>query len=201
MKKLPQSVQRLIDNFSKLPGVGPKSASRMAFFILQSSKDQALDFASTIQEIKEKIVFCEQCHNLSEENLCLICVDTNRDSKKIMIVEDILDLLAFENTDSYDGVYHVLGGVISPLNGIGPEELNIPSLLKRLSSFVGEAEVIIATNPTLEGEATAMYLKQELSLKDDLSITRIARGVPSGADLDYADKSTLTRALDGRSTL
>ncbi|MCA9383312.1 recombination protein RecR [Candidatus Dojkabacteria bacterium] len=198
MKTFPQSVQKLIEHFSKLPGVGPKSASRMAFHVLNMPKESALDFADTIREMKENVQFCNQCFHLAEGPLCSICQDAERDDKIMMVVEDVLDLIAFESTGEFGGRYHVLGGVISPVNGIGPEELNIFSLFKRLKDSGVVQELIVATNPTLEGEATAMYIKQELVDLGNISITRIARGVPTGADLDYADRSTLAKALSGR---
>lgn len=198
MSKLPRSIQNLIDNFARIPGVGPKSAARMAFFILHSNNEFAKKFSESITAVKESIKFCENCHNLSEAVLCNICEDESRDQSKIMVVEDVLDLLAFERTDQFQGVYHILGGVISPVQGIGPQELNIPSLRKRVEKIKSDLEIIIATSPNLEGEATAMFIKQEFFDNPKLKFTRIARGVPSGADLDYTDKLTLVKALTGR---
>lgn len=201
MKSLPNSVEKLIEHFSKLPGVGPKSASRMAFYLLTASEDRANSFAEAITEMKHSVQFCRVCHNISEEPECLICSNDTRDKHQIMVVEDVLDLLAFEKTSEYKGAYHVLGGVISPVNGIGPEDINLASLKSRLNKLEGEVELILATNPNMEGEATAMYIKEEVADSENIKLTRIARGVPSGADLDYADKTTLSRALSGRTNL
>jgi recombination protein RecR len=200
LKNLPSSVQKLIEHFSKLPGVGPKSASRMVFHLLNSNMDNVVDFANTLKEMKENIKFCLICHNLAESKECAICSSTNRDAKQIMVVEDVLDLIAFEKTKKYQGRYHVLGGVISPVNGIGPDEININTLIDRVNSNEIK-EIILATNPNLEGEATAMYISEEIkNINDKIAVTRIARGIPSGADLDYADDTTLTRSLEGRIT-
>jgi recombination protein RecR len=199
----PKLLQNLIDHFGRLPGIGPKSAARIAFYILNIPIDLAEDFANTIIDVKKKIQFCKYCKNISENEVCSICADDSRDKTEIIVVEDVLGLMAFERISEYRGLYHVLGGVISPVNGIGPEEINIAGLFSRLKNTHKEVkEIVVATNPNLEGEATAMYLKQELShLYPKIIVTRIARGVPSGADLDYTDKITLSRALSGRTSL
>ena len=200
MHLLPKNVQKLIDHFTRLPGIGAKTASRMVLYLLHSPKLYVDDFAAELATLKESVSFCKDCYNLSEEELCSICKDEYRDKNKILVVEDVLDLLAFENVGEYKGLYHVLGGLISPIQGIGPDDLNIYPLLKRAKDLGEKGEIIMATNPNLEGEATAMYIKDELK-GNGISITRIARGVPTGADLDYADKVTLLKALQGRNEL
>ena len=201
MSSLPQSVQRLIDDFAKLPGIGPKSASRIVLHLLNTKKQNVLNFAADLNEIRTLTRFCKICFNLSEEEVCRICNDPKRNEQTIIVVEDVLDLLAFERVGEYSGKYHVLGGAISPLRGIGPEDLNIIPLRSRVKDLKHKVELIIATNPNLEGEATAMYIKNELSKLPLISISRIARGLPSGAELDYADRSTLLGALNGRTTM
>jgi len=194
---LPKNVQKLIDHFTRLPGIGGKTASRLVLYLLHSPKEYTDDFAEKLGTLKESVNFCRDCYNLTEEELCSICRDEYRDKYKIIVVEDVLDILAFENVSEYKGLYHVLGGLISPIQGVGPEDLNIGILLKRAKHLGKKGEIIIATNPNLEGEATAMYIKEQLR-NEEVNVTRIARGVPTGADLDYADKVTLLRALQGR---
>lgn len=201
MHALPKNVQKLIDHFVRLPGIGPKTASRLVLYLLHSSESFVADFATSMGELKTKIHFCNKCFNLSEEDFCAICRDETRDNSKILIIEDVLDLIAFESMGDYKGVYHVLGGVISPLQGIGADDLTITNLIKRIkNSPVPIQEVIIATNPNLEGEATAVFIKNEVNKLNlpGLITTRIARGLPTGADLDYADKVTLLKSLEGR---
>jgi len=187
---------RLIEELHKLPGIGPKNAQRLAYFLLHASEEQARALAEAIVAVKEKIVFCSICQNITEAAPCPICRDDKRDHSKICVVEKPLDILPLERTRAYDGLYHVLHGVISPMEGVGPENLRIRELLDRLQ---GESvrEVILATNPNLEGEATAMYL-QRLIVPLGIKVTRLARGLPFGSDLEYADEVTLTRALEGR---
>jgi recombination protein RecR len=197
---LPKNVQKLIDHFTRLPGIGAKTSSRLVLYLLHSPQEYVDDFANKLATLKESVSFCKDCYNLTEEDYCSICKDEFRDKTKILVVEDVLDLLAFENVGEYKGLYHVLGGLISPIQGIGPEDLNISMLFKRAKLLEGKGEIIIATNPNLEGEATAMYIKEQLRV-EHINITRIARGVPTGADLDYADKVTLLRALQGRNSL
>jgi recombination protein RecR len=189
-------VARLIQEFHKLPGIGPKSAQRLTYYLLRVPQEEALALAQAILEVKEKIAFCSVCQNLTDTDPCLICDNPQRDRSQICVVEEALDILALERSGSYHGLYHVLHGVISPMDGVGPEDLKVEELLERLKS--GEvSEVILATNPNLEGEATAMYLSRLLRPLG-LRLTRLARGLPTGADLEYADDLTLARALEGR---
>lgn len=191
-----QPMARLIDELHKLPGIGPKNAQRLAYFLLHASEEQARALAEAITAVKEKIIFCSICQNITEADPCPICQDEERDHTKICVVEKPLDILPLEHTRGYNGWYHVLHGVISPMEGVGPENLRIKELLARLQ---GESvqEIILATNPNLEGEATAMYL-QRLIAPLGIKVTRLARGLPFGSDLEYADEVTLTRALEGR---
>ena len=190
---------RLIEQFEKLPGVGRKGAQRLAFHVLGLPKQKAVDFANAILEAHEKIKKCSVCQNLTDAELCPVCMDGGRDRSVICVVEDPRDVIAFERTREYKGVYHVLHGLISPMEGIGPEQLTIKELIARLGD--GEVkEVIMATNPTVEGEATAMYLAR-LIKPMDIKVTRLAYGIPVGGNLEYADEVTLFRALEGRSAL
>ncbi len=197
--RLALPVAQLIDQFNKLPGVGPKSAQRLAFHLIRSKKEDAEALAEAIIAVKEKLVFCSLCFNITEGDPCGICIDTSRDRTRICVVEEALDVQALERTNSYSGTYHVLHGVISPINGIGPQDLTIAALLERLAKSKEVEEIILATNPNLEGEATSMYIN---SLVGDLGIrmTRPARGLPVGGDLEYADEVTLGRAIEGRET-
>lgn len=194
MIRLPASLNRLVDGLSEFPGVGKKTAERMAFYILETNGIWAEDLAQAIMDVKAQIHNCPTCHNISETTPCLICADENRDSSLLCVVEDTTDLVAFEKTNTYKGKYHVLGGVLSPLDGVGPEELHIDSLMKRLN---GEEEVIIATNPSAEGETTALYLAKQLKTQN-IKVTRLASGIPVGGDLEYTDEATLVKALEGR---
>jgi len=187
---------RLIEELHKLPGIGPKGAQRLAYFLLRTSEEQAKALAEAIIAVKEKIVFCPQCQNITESIPCSICQDDGRDHAKICVVEEPMDVLALERTREYKGLYHVLHGVISPMEGVGPENLKINELLTRLQTGAIQ-EVILATNPNLEGEATAMYLNRSI-VPLGIRVTRLARGLPFGSDLEYADEVTLTRALEGR---
>jgi recombination protein RecR len=189
-------VARLIEEFHKLPGVGPKSAQRLTYYLLRAPEEEARALAQAILEMKEKITFCSTCQNVTDRDPCAICANPERDSSLICVVEEPLDILALERTRSYNGLYHVLHGVISPMDGVGPEHLKVEELLERLKGGTVQ-EVILATNPNLEGEATAMYLTRLLHPLG-VRVTRLARGLPSGADLEYADDLTLTRALEGR---
>jgi recombination protein RecR len=189
-------VSRLIEEFNKLPGIGPKSAQRLTYYLLRADAETAQALAQAIVEVKEKTLFCSVCENITDTDPCAICQDDRRDRSIICVVEEPLDILALERTASYRGLYHVLHGVISPMDGIGPDDLKIRELLARLQD--GEVrEVIMATNPNLEGEATAMYLTRLLAPLG-VRVTRLARGLPVGADLEYADNVTLARALEGR---
>ena len=191
-----EPVSRLIEEFNKLPGIGPKSAARLAYHLLRMPEAEARSLAEAIIAVKEKIVLCSICQNISESDPCAICRSERRDQSKVCVVEEPLDILALERTGQYQGLYHVLHGVISPMEGIGPDDLKIRELLERLKSGKVE-EVILATNPNLEGEATAMYLQRLLSPLG-VRITSLARGLPVGGDLEYADEVTLGRALEGR---
>ena len=195
MATIPKVVQNMIESFERLPGIGPKTAQRLTYHLLHAPKEEAQALAKSAIDLKEKTVICEVCFNISEHSPCEIDSDASRDRTIIAVVEDPLDVLALEKT-SFKGLYHVLHGAISPLENIGPEELRIKELLPRLKD--GEVtEVIVATNPTMEGEATAMYIER-LIKPLGIKVTRIARGLPVGGDLEYADETTLTRALEGR---
>lgn len=191
-----QSVSLLIEELHKLPGIGPKSAQRLAFYLLRAPKEEAESLAQAIMMVKEKVVFCSRCYNITEVDPCAICTSPGRDQRKICVVEEPMDILALERTGEYQGLYHVLHGALSPMDGVGPEELKIGALLERLHSNTVE-EVILATNPNLEGEATAMYLHR-LIAPLGMRVTHLAHGLPVGGDLEYADAITLTRALQGR---
>lgn len=200
---LPRSVQKLIDELSRLPGIGPKSASRLAFYLLSRSNKRIKELGNAILGLKENLKKCEVCFNISQSDICSICSDSGRRKNQIAVVETALDVLALEKTRDYRGLYHILGGAIKPIEGIGPEELHIKELLDRIRNDLRIKEIILATNPNLEGEATAMYIAKKI---DDLirkkgreiKVTRIARGLPVGADLEYADEVTLSRAIEGR---
>jgi recombination protein RecR len=192
-------VQRLIDELNRLPGVGPKSAQRLALHILRAPQEDVDRLGAAMQEVKDKVSFCRTCFNLAEGMLCPVCSDAGRDPSIVCVVEEIKDLAALERTAEYKGKYHVLGGCISPLDGVGPEDLRVRELLQRVRDE-GIHEVILATSPTVEGEATAMYVSGLLRPLG-LRVTRIASGLPVGGDLDYADEVTLGRALEGRREL
>lgn len=193
------TLQRLIEQFERMPGIGHKSAQRLAFHVLNMKKEDAEAFSKVILEAHEKIKKCSCCCNLAEEELCPICKSSKRDESVVCVVEDPRDVMAFERTHEYEGTYHVLHGVISPMNGIGPEDITIKELISRMGDGKIQ-EVIMATNPTVEGEATAMYISRLLKPMG-VSVSRLAYGVPVGADLEYADEVTLTRALEGRRML
>ncbi len=199
-----EPVARLIEAFSRLPGIGPKTAQRLTYHLLRSPEAEARALAAALVAVKEEVVFCGECFNISTGPLCPICVDPGRDQARLCVVEEALDVLALERTGAFRGRYHVLHGAISPMDGIGPDRLRVRELLERAATARdrGEpfAEVILATNPTLEGEATAMYLAERLAGLVG-SVTRIARGLPVGGDLEYADDVTLVRALQGRREL
>jgi recombination protein RecR len=196
MQKLPLPLERLITHFEKLPGIGPKSAQRLAFYLLHVPFHEVKAFADSLMAVKEKIVLCEKCHHVSEQNICSICADGERDQSLLCVVEQPLDVLAFERAGIFKGLFHVLHGAISPLNNIGPDQLFLFDITERLE---GVDEIIMATNPTMEGEATAMYMKDLLAKKGfEGAITRIGHGLPVGADIEYADSLTLSRALQGR---
>ncbi len=196
MHGVAEPIQRLIEALERLPGIGPKSASRLAFYILRMPEDQVQDLADAIATLKENIVTCSRCQNLSQTDPCAICSDPARDQHLVCVVEDPLDVVAIERTGVYNGLYHVLHGAINPVEGVGPEDLRVDALLERLEREPIE-EIVIATNPNMEGEATAMYLARLLHPKG-VRVTRLARGLPVGGDLEYADEVTLSRALEGR---
>lgn len=191
-----QPVARLIEEFHKLPGIGPKTAQRLTYYLIRMPHEEARALAEAILAVKDKIVLCSTCQNTTDADPCIICSGEGRDHTKICVVDEPLDILPLERTREYKGLYHVLHGVISPMEGIGPDDLKIRELLSRLQDG-GVTEVIFATNPNLEGEATSMYL-QRLIAPLGIKVTRLARGLPFGADLEYADEVTLTRALENR---
>src|SRR3990172_7372167 len=194
---IPRSVQALIDEFSRLPGIGPKTASRLTYFLLRQSAEQTRALAEALATLKERIRFCSVCFNMTESDPCPLCNDEQRDAASLCVVEEPLDVIAIERTRSFRGRYHVLHGAISPVDDIGPDDLKIKELLSRLRDGKLK-EVIVATNPSYEGEATAMYLHKQIAPLG-LKVTRLARGLPVGGDLEYADETTLARALEGRS--
>ena len=222
--KLPKAIERVVENFERLPGIGPKTAQRLAFYLLHVPQNDLDDFAKNLSNLKKQTVLCSVCFNIGESDPCFICSDGTRDGSIICIVEDALDLLAVERSGKFKGLYHVLHGVIDPLNSIGPDDIYIPQLLSRIKNSFDSAqdkqeflrssgqvsikEIILATNPTMEGEATALYITREVGRakhdskhengSNSLKITRIGRGLPIGADLEYADEVTIERALEGR---
>lgn len=198
MAILPKAISRLIESFEKLPGIGPKTAQRLAFYLLHVPEDELNQFANNLSSLKSNTVLCSVCKNVAENDPCSICSDPRRDQDLICVVEQPTDVLALERTGKYRGLYHVLHGAIDPLNNIGPDELYINDLLKRLKNQKVD-EIILATNPNMEGEATAMYIHKQLTINNlQLAITRLAHGLPVGADIEYADDVTLSRALEGR---
>lgn len=201
MKLYPESLTRLIQHLVKLPGIGPKSAQRIAFFLLDTPREETQQLAESIMEVKDKIRTCSRCFNISDADPCFICEDAQRNPSQLCVVEDIKGLVAIERTRQYKGLYHVLHGTLNPLDGVTPEHLRIKELLLRLQA-TGDTvqEIIIATNPSTEGEATALYLARMLKPMG-LKLTRTACGLPVGGDMDYADELTLSRALEGRREL
>ena len=193
---VPEPVTRLIEAFSRLPGIGPKTASRLTYYLLRAPDELSQTLATAIADLKAKTRYCSVCYNITEDDPCAICRDPNRDQTQVVVVEDPLDVLAVERTGAYQGRYHVLHGAISPVEGIGPDDLKIRELVARVQRE-GILEVIIATNPGMEGDATAMYLQRQLA-PTGVKITRLARGLPVGGDLEYVDAVTLLRALQGR---
>jgi recombination protein RecR len=198
MRAVPKSVERLVDAFARLPGVGPKTASRLTYYLLRVPKEESLELAEALRTLREETTFCSRCFNITnvDTDPCLICRDESRDAQVICVVEEPLDVLAIERTGRFTGRYHVLHGALAPVEGVGPEDLRIEELVHRVRSE-NIQELILATNPTLEGEATVMYLKRRLE-GFTVRLTRLARGLPSGGDLEYADSNTLSQALDGR---
>ena len=206
--KLPKAIENLIEALERLPGIGPKSAARLGFYLLRVPESERQALGNSVLAVGQEVRLCDRCFNISESELCEVCEDSQRDPSVICVVEDPLDLIAFEKTGKYRGLYHVLHGVIAPLEHVGPDNLKIAELIARLKSGVrsqesGVKEVILALNPSLEGEATAMYIKKVMSQESVVSsrgirITRLASGIPTGGDLEYADALTLTKALEGR---
>ncbi len=199
--KIPHAIQSLIESFEKLPGVGPKSAQRLTFYLLHVPQGELDKFAKSVQELKSGTKICSVCFMIGETDPCEICSDTKRDNSIICVVEQALDVIALEKNGKYNGIYHVLHGKIDPLNNIGPDEIYIRQLFERLSNGSKDLvkELILATNPTMEGEATAMYITKHLKGRNpELKITRIGRGLPIGSDIEYADEVTLQRAMEGR---
>ncbi|MGI2329760.1 recombination mediator RecR [Planococcus sp. YIM B11945] len=195
----PEPISKLMESFMKLPGIGPKTAARLAFFVLGMKEDTVLDFAKALVDAKRNLSFCSNCGHITDVDPCHICQDPQRDRTTICVVQDPKDVIAMEKMRDYRGLYHVLQGAISPMDGIGPEDINVPSLLRRLQDEE-VAELILATNPTIEGEATAMYISR-LVKPSGIKTTRIAHGLPVGGDLEYADEVTLSKALEGRREL
>jgi recombination protein RecR len=195
---LPDSIQKLISALERLPGIGPKSASRLAFFLLRAPDELSQDLSEALSGLKAKIAFCPECFNITEagRTRCEVCENPKRDDGMICVVEEALDLLALERVGAYNGKYHVLHGVLSPIEGIGPDDIKIRALTERVAKG-GVREVILATNPSMEGDATALFVQQQLR-GFGVQVTRLARGLPVGGDLEYADQSTLLRALSGR---
>lgn len=195
---LPKNIQNLIDEFAKLPGIGPKSAARLTFYLLSKPDYELERFGQSLQNLRSNLHHCSKCFNISESEDCRICRDPSRTDRLIAVVEEPLDVIALEKSGGFRGVYHVLGGSIDPLNGIGPENLRVEELVRRVADNEVE-EIILATNPDFEGEATAAYIKDKIGeLAKEVRITRIARGLPVGGDLEYADEVTLKRSLEGR---
>lgn len=200
MTLLPKALSRLIESFQKLPGIGPKSAQRLAFYLLHVPSEEVEQFAGRLSALKTSTVLCSLCKNVAELDPCSICSDPGRNQTMICVLEQPTDVLSIEKTGKYNGLYHVLHGAIDPLNNIGPDEIYIEDLLKRIrNQESGIKEIILAMNSNMEGEATAMYITKQLKLQTlNLKITRLAHGLPMGADIEYADEATLTRALEGR---
>lgn len=203
--KIPKAIRQLTENFEKLPGVGPKSAQRLTYYLLHVPQSQLEQFAESLVNLKKNTVMCSVCKNVSETDPCVYCSDDSRNKSQILVVEQPLDILAFEKTGNYSGVYHVLHGSINPLENIGPDEIFVDPLLNRIKSHEPViSEVVIATNPTMEGEATAMYLSKkvkELSNGNPIEVTRLGMGIPTGAYVEFADEMTMRQALEGRKAI
>jgi len=202
MASFPKGIRDLIAAFERLPGVGPKSATRLVFYLINTPRAYVKDLSDSLLKIKDEIKICNKCFSVSEQDICSICEDKRRDIGQICVVERAIDVMAIENMGGFKGVYHVLGGVVNPLEHIGPDDLKIDELVERVKSNLGNGkknslEIILATNPTMEGEATALYIKKKLEGLE-VKISRIGSGLPMGADLEYADQATLSRAMDGR---
>ncbi len=207
MAEFPIGIKNLIATFERLPGIGPKSATRLVFYLLNTPENYVAEMARLLVALKKDIKICKNCFSVSEKDLCPICEDEKRDKMTICVVERAIDVMAIENVGGYKGIYHVLGGVINPLDHVSPDDLKIYQLIERIKKIKQEnkeknLEIILATNPTMEGEATALYIKKRIvEIDDQIKISRIGSGLPMGADLEYADQATLSRALDGRRNL
>lgn len=200
--RIPKAIGSLIESFERLPGIGPKSAQRLTYYLLHVPQRELDDFSKNLTDLKKNTVLCSICKNVGESDPCNICSDEMRDKSICLVVEQPLDLIAFERSGKYHGLYHVLHGAINPLENIGPDEIYISDLLKRLDQDTKITELVVATNPTMEGEATAMYLKKQITIYNSkIKVTRLGIGIPTGADLEYADDVTLTQALEGRREL
>jgi len=204
---LPKSIKNLISAFERLPGIGPKSASRLVFYLLNTPESYVMEIARSLLAIKKEVKICKECFSVCEGEICSICEDEKRNRKIICVVERALDVIAIENIGGFNGVYHVLGGVLNPLEHVSPDDLKIDELIKRIDDIwsrsggtADDLEIILATNPTMEGEATALYIKKKIEnlAKENIKISRIGSGLPMGADLEYADQATLSRAMEGR---
>ncbi len=200
MAEYPPSLERLLHELGKLPGIGPRTAQRLAFHLLKQPSDISKALANGLIEARTKIHPCRDCYNLTEETLCQICMSSNREKTSLLVVEDPSDVVAFERTHEYRGLYHVLGGTLSPLEGRGPQDLTLDALVARVKNNKTFKEIIVATDPTVEGDSTALYIQQLLKALP-VKVTRLARGLPSGGDVEYADESTLLKALEGRREL
>ncbi|MFA6185320.1 MAG: recombination mediator RecR [Candidatus Shapirobacteria bacterium] len=195
--ELPKSIKNLIAAFERLPGIGPKSASRLVFYLLNTPESYVMEIARSLLAIKKEVKICKECFSVCEGELCSICEDEKRNRKIICVVERAIDVMAIEKIGGFNGIYHVLGGVVNPLEHVGPDDLKIGELINRVET---DMEIILATNPTMEGEATALYIKKKIEnlAKENIKISRIGSGLPMGADLEYADQATLSRAMEGR---
>ena len=206
MAQLPKAIVNLINVFERLPGIGPKSATRLAFYLLNTPNSFVEEISSDLLRLKKEIKICRECFGVSESEVCDICSDSKRDKKVICVVERAIDVMALENVGGYRGVYHVLGGVLNPLDHVSPEDLKIEELLERIRKMINgenaKIEIIMATNPTMEGEATALYIRKKIKeMNGEIKVSRIGSGLPMGADLEFADQATLSRAMDGRTVL
>ncbi len=200
MAEYPPSLERLLHELEKLPGIGPRTAQRLAFHLLKQPADISRALAAALVDARTKLHPCRDCFNLTEETLCNICASSNRERSSLLVVEDPSDVVAFERTHEYRGLYHVLGGTLSPLEGRGPQDLTLDALVERVKKAGSFKEIIVATDPTVEGDSTALYIQQLLK-GVTVKVTRLARGLPSGGDVEYADESTLLKALEGRREL
>lgn len=205
MNLLPKNIQNLIDELARLPGIGPKSAARIVFFLLKAPEGTSNSLSNLIKDVKSDVRICSNCFNFSIDDLCPICTNEERDDSRICVVEDALDLVAIEKAGVFDGLYHVLQGILSPMRGIGPDEIRLRELIERLKARKGSLELIMALNPDMEGEATVLFISREIEdnkeLKSRVKITRLARGLATGSDIDYIDTFTLKKAFEGRTNL